>query len=281
MFGRSIRKIGFSLRTRGPRGNGIRGIAKIGIIGVIGLQALALGGCGGTPYSESDSEGGGLITPPTGGGTPPLVGGFSPSYSFSFTDLTGTGGSDPVYETGTVQTDSLLKVKITAGAAGSVTTPGYEEFSAGYGCVSYEIDLISIVGSNEYKNGETVKTKVLKVPGGDNSLCPNAQESEVIDLSRRLGSQDGLRIRVKAPRNDYFCQAWWTYYQQCAYYYYPNYAAAKACADYEVGTYESACPATSFTGSPVPATSVSQLKAANKLHTATGDVEIQVNGAGL
>lgn len=255
MSGRSIRKRFFPLLT-------------------ISVLMSALGSaCGGTPYMESGDRPGnepGNIGGGNNTGNSPLNPGFEPSYSFSFSDLTGQNGSKPTYLTQTVQTDSLLRVKITAGQGGPVTTPGYEEYNMNYGCIRYKIDLISIVGGQQYKNGESKVTKVLSVPGADNSLCPDAPSNETFDFSSRLGSQSGIKIRVSEARYDLYCQIWWRHYHeyyQAALYSYPMYAHqwATSYANDNAGMYYSACSA--------------DLKLVNKLHTVSGSIDIQVNGA--
>lgn len=115
-----------------------------------------------------------------------------PPVQESFT-VTGSGGTNPTYSV-TVDTDNLLQVQITAGAATNVI-PG-SNFSANYGCVTYNVTAL----------GQTVTTNTLGVNGG-NSICPNAPSSQTIDFSSRLTPGHGaVAITVSASGYDFYCQ---------------------------------------------------------------------------
>jgi len=186
------------------------------------LSTLA-SACGGQAYREAVPTGGGL-NPGNGGGgynwggpgTPnpspspssdPSGGGSLPAYSADFT-LKGRGGvssstdttvSPYVYTTGSVETDNLLRVKVTAlpGSQITATNGSGSNFTANYGCVKYTVKV----------NGTVRQTQVLRVGGVLNSLCPTAPESEILDFSSILAAgHHSLTVQVTEARYDFYCQ---------------------------------------------------------------------------
>jgi hypothetical protein len=221
---------------------------------VIALLATSLVACGGSSYrstrqGSSDlggSGGGGSTggtTAPGGTSTDTPDEGFMPSYSFAF-NLTGTGGTQPTWTSGEINTDNILKIRINPGAAGNLSLPSgsavpYSNFSATYGCVSYQITV----------NGRSVRTVTLSVNGtGTSWMCPQAPDSQVIDFSDRGPFFGPVKVQVTQARYDYYCQLLVMGYIN------PYYS----------GTYCSA------QGYPV-----------YKNHTVTGSIDVQVNGSSL
>ncbi|MCM2279508.1 MAG: hypothetical protein NDJ89_15640 [Oligoflexia bacterium] len=180
--------------------------------------ALALSACGSNPYHESAlaEEGvipgtitdttGTTVSNPTPVTTDPNL---LPSLKYSF-DVTGSKGSKPVYSV-TVQTDNLLKVKLTSEAAGAQTLSG---FTANYDCVTYTISAL----------GNSVTTSTLSAGGTVSVNCPNAPTNQVIDFSDRLQPGHGpVTIEVRADRYDFYYKSClsqpWLYGWNCMYYY--------------------------------------------------------------
>jgi hypothetical protein len=191
------------------------------IVGISISTAFMLTSCGGEPESESDDDvivttpgpsgptgyGGSGPTGPSGGsgptggsgpsgGTGPGDDGSAPPIEYSF-ELNGTT-AQAVFTTDAIDSDSIFRVRITAGAAGPLVYPGYSNWSLPYGCVKYTVTV----------NGRSVVTNMLKVEGEDNYLCPDAKSSQVIDFSDRLGGPSGVTVRVSNPMNDWKCQLW-------------------------------------------------------------------------
>ena len=153
------------------------------------------GDAGGTKANSGSGSGTGTGTG-TGSGTA-----FLPAYSESFNRMTGVGGANPTYTTQAVQTDSILKVKITAGPAGNLSLPGstYSNFTANYSCISFAVTVL----------GKTVTTQTLAVNGGG-PLCPGAPESQVIDFSSRLtANHPPVTVSVSGARYDFYCGLWY------------------------------------------------------------------------
>jgi|GEM_PF-1712989 len=168
-----------------------------------------------------------------------------PAITESFT-VSGSSGTSPSYTT-TVNTDNLLKIKVTAGGAGQITDPNYG-FSGTYGCVSYKVTVL----------GSTQTTKLLAVGSQSDMLsainCPGASTSQVLDFSGRLTSGHGsITVKVEAAAYDFYCRGCETY--PWLYNAYPY--GAYSCSLY--------CPSR-----PVYQT-----------HTVTGNLDIQVNGTSL
>lgn len=168
-----------------------------------------------------------------------------PPITESFT-VSGPSGTTPSYTT-TVNTDNLLKIKVTAGGAGQITDPTYG-FSGTYGCVSYKVTVL----------GSTQTTKLLAVGSQSDMLgainCPGASTSQVLDFSGRLTSGHGaITVKVEAASYDFYCRGCETY--PWLYNAYPY--GAYSCSLY--------CPSR-----PVYQT-----------HTVTGNLDIQVNGTSL
>jgi hypothetical protein len=178
--------------------------------------AVVAAGCGGQAYRAGEdgndsrapsSQGGGLFpgspgsgTGGTGGTGDPIPPG-TPDFTPTLTDssyITGASGTRPSYTTGTINTDSIIKVRITAGPAGQVSIPSgtYSNYSASYYCVKYNVTVL----------GQTVTTNALSVNGGG-ALCPQAADNQVIDFSSRLIPGHGpVTVRVSSARYDYYCQ---------------------------------------------------------------------------
>jgi hypothetical protein len=204
--------------------------AILNLAAVVALSSLA-SACGGQAYREaqpvdptSGSGGGGYNWgggSNTGGGT----GGGSnsgggttdpnalPALSVDFT-LRGRGGisTNPqnsgyidttvapyVFTSPSVETDNLLKVKVTALAGSTVTlsSGSGSNFTANYGCVKYTVKV----------NNTVRQTQFLRVGGAPNSLCPGAPEFEVLDFSSILASgHHTLSVSVTEARYDFYCQ---------------------------------------------------------------------------
>lgn len=209
----------------------------------LGLLASA---CGGQPVRESINANQGGTGATNNGGTnngggsteeetdpnllPPITSAFS---------LTGQGGTTPTFSM-TVSTDDLLKVKITPGAAGQISVPGYSNFSSTYNCVSFRVKIL----------GQTVDTGTMQVNGG-NSLCANAPTSKTLNLSNRLTAGHGdITIDVEASGYDFYCQSCLTMPWLYGAYPYGNSSCSLYCPSHTV----------------------------YRTHTVTGTVSVQVNG---
>lgn len=227
-------------------------IQKYRFSATVALSAVLLTSCGATSYKETSMNstqaqstytGGNTSTGGTTGntGSTGTTGDTSsyPAFTTTFT-LTGSSGTSPSYSY-TVQTDNLLKVKVTAGAATNVI-PG-SNFSATYECVSYNVTAM----------GQTLSTGTLSVSGG-NSICPNAPTSKTLDFSSRLTSGHGdVTVKIVATGYDFYCQSCLTYPWMFNAYPYGYYS----CSMY--------CP----------------LKTVYQNHGVTGTMDIQVNGTSL
>jgi hypothetical protein len=124
------------------------------------------------------------------GSLPPLT------YTFS---LTGEGGSKPTYTTPPIQTDSILRVRLTAGPAGQLSASGvsYSNFSSTYNCISYTVGAV----------GQSANTSSLNVGASYSQLCPGAQSSQVLDFSGRLSAgHNAVQISVTSARYDFYCE---------------------------------------------------------------------------
>lgn len=168
-----------------------------------------------------------------------------PPITESFT-VSGASGTTPYYTT-TVNTDNLLKIKITAGDAQQITDPSYG-FSATYSCVSYKVTVL----------GSTQQTKLLAVSSQADVLaaanCPGAANHQVLDFSSRLSPGHGpITITVEAASYDFYCRGCQTY---------PWFYNAYPYGAYSCSLY---CPS----------------RPVYKTHTVTGNVTIQVNGTYL
>jgi hypothetical protein len=228
-------------------------LASLMLLSACGGQAYRTGeasgtSSGGTSVSGGSSFGGGSSSGSgssnssgSGTTTPPAEESFLPARSESFT-VTGSGGTSPTFTASNVRTDSLLKVKVIAGAAGPVSipsgTPGYggsySNYQASYGCVRYTIEVA----------GRSVTTNTLAVEG-QNSLCPDAPTSQIIDFSDRAVGVTNTSVKVTAVRYDYYCQL--VYMGYISPYYYNTYCG-------------------------------SSLYSVYRTHSVTGTLEIQTNG---
>lgn len=210
--------------------------------------------CGGQPYQNpqapaptpTNSGGnGGSSGGGTGGGSPSN---FTPAITFSF-NVTGSGGAHPSFTTQPVNTDTILKIKITAGQASNLNIPIYSNFTANYDCVSYTVTAL----------GKSVTTQPLSASGENSALCPNAPPSEIIDFSDRLGPGHGpVTITIDRVRYDFYCKLW----TRCQ----PELSWNPTC-------YYSFYPATQSMYCP--------MRTVYRNHTVTGDLAIQVNGSTL
>ncbi len=144
------------------------------------------GGSGGSDDSDDSNDGSDQDSPT------------APAYTYDFA-VTGSGGTTPSWQSPLVETDNLLKVRVSAGNASRISLPsGYSNFTATYGCVQYTIRAL----------GQTVTTGLLSTGSASSSVyCPNAPTSQVIDFSSRLGSgHNSVNIEVTEVRYDFYCQ---------------------------------------------------------------------------
>jgi hypothetical protein len=129
-----------------------------------------------------------------------------PPLAYDFT-ISGAGGSKPTYTSPAIQTDSILKVRVTAGPAGqlSASNVAYSNFSSTYGCISYTVEAI----------GQQVQTKALNVGYSYGNVCGAAAADHVIDFSGRLTPGHGaVNLKVTAARYSFYCEllaAGWVY----------------------------------------------------------------------
>ncbi|MEK6704485.1 MAG: hypothetical protein AABZ06_01725 [Bdellovibrionota bacterium] len=115
----------------------------------------------------------------------------NPPLTFSF-NIKGSGG----YTTPAIDTDNVLKVRIISGPSEKISIPGYSNFTANYGCVSYKITVA----------GRSTVTSILSV-SGFNGLCKESSDNQVIDFSNRLGQgHNSVEISVSEARYDFYCQ---------------------------------------------------------------------------
>jgi hypothetical protein len=214
---------------------------------LISLSLVALiNACGGQPFQEPQSP---PSSPPnTSGGSSGNGGGnsgspsqFTPAITFSFS-VTGSGGALPAYTTPVINTDNILKIKITPGLSDRISIPTYSNFTANYECVTYTVTAL----------GKSVTTEV---------LCPSQPDkpsSQIIDFSDRLGPGHGpVTVTVDRVRYDFYCLLWTQcqlepFNPTCYYSFYP-------------AAYSFYCP----------------LRTTYRNHTVTGNLAIQVNGSSL
>ncbi|MEK6577837.1 MAG: hypothetical protein AABZ55_01305 [Bdellovibrionota bacterium] len=178
--------------------------------------------------------------------TPSPTDGFLPAITFSFS-MTGTNGTTPTFATPSMNTDSILKVKVTAGPAQLNT--GGSGFQGTYSCLAVNVTAI----------GQTVSTVNLATAGAGStattSQCPGAPHSQIIDFSNRLTPGHGpVSISVSAARYDYYCNEFWIYYM-----YYGPYGSPYGS---NPGLY---CP----------------MHVVYQNHVISGNLDIQVNGTSL
>ena len=162
------------------------------------LFATFTTGCGGraNPVSKEPQAnpgvpggvtGGGTTTPPpsTGGGS--ILGDGAPPITYTFS-LAGPTDSKTLP---TFQTDSLLKVRVKPGPAGTINVPN-SAFSANYFCINYVVSAL----------GYDVRSKTVQINGGWD--CPQAETSDTIDFSSRLTPGHGpITLKVSAARYDF------------------------------------------------------------------------------
>lgn len=176
-----------------------------GIIAITGFALLV--GCGGasdrsvaevasesSPSGDSGSSSGGSFDDNTDIDDSENL---APALTFSYS-VTGSGGKRPSYTSPEITTDSILKVRVFAESGGRVTIPGYRNFSVHAGCVSFEVHV----------NGQSRRTTTLAVPGADNTNCPNAPESQLMDFSTRVSRAVSapVTVKIKRPQYDVYCQ---------------------------------------------------------------------------
>jgi len=171
---------------------------KLNFVWIAALLIITfmLSACGMTNSNSTndplvDDNNGGTILPPI---TFPDDGQGDP-LDFSFS-VSGSQGEDPE-EVFTVNTDSVLRLRVTSGPAQAIDLPGVS-FTARYGCVQYAITV----------NGRTADTVILSVEGEDNQHCPDAPTSVLMDFSDRLGGPDAPTITVSDARYDFYCRLW-------------------------------------------------------------------------
>ena len=218
------------------------------------VAASFLTSCGGSAREELPDN---VSQPSNGGGTGNGDGDgvepgepFTPAYTYSFVlrgdDDSGTPNDDTYYLSPEVETDSLFRVRIHAAPAQSI--PGADTVVMSYGCVQFNVTV----------QGEQRTTELLRVPGEDNSLCPNAPTSQVLDFSNRTGGASGMDVEISNPRYDFYCHLWWQAYYSAPWGYNPS-----EWAMYNAGPYGSVCPT----------------RYLHETHTAAGTLEIETNGA--
>jgi hypothetical protein len=222
---------------------------------IIAGLASACGGAA-TSYSPVGGTGnnqiGGPIPTPTET-APPVDEPYS-AETFSFS-VTGNNGTNPVYSTHTSGsatdffiTDNLLRVKVTAGAASNLSLPsGYSAYTGSYGCISYTVSVKDSSGNTL----RTQTTNTLAVNSGA-ALCPSSSTSQTLDFSGVVsnGPHGGVYVTVQANSYDFYCQYWYSMYY------------AYGSASPWINSYNSFCP----------------MRAVYQTHTATGSIEVQVNG---
>ena len=109
--------------------------------------------------------------------------------------LTGIYGSIPQSEASNVQTSMLLKVKVTAGSAAyNTVNPNYIN---PYGC--FRVKVTALIGNSVV----TRTTDILRVDGvGQNSKCPNAPTSQVVDFSQYTTGYAPIVVRFSNAEYD-------------------------------------------------------------------------------
>lgn len=170
------------------------------------LTAGLLVGCGGTPYAtftpNSSTTSAATTSTTTTTTTTSSTGSTTttsnlPAITDNFS-LNGPGGTVTSYST-SVNTDNVLSVEITAGAAGQMTLGTYSNYSATYGCISYSVEA----------NGYTQSTGTLAVSSdsGTDYNCPSAAQSATLDFSSTLSPGHGeTTITVTPIGYDFYCQ---------------------------------------------------------------------------
>ena len=214
-------------------------------LGVL-AAALALSGCGSQPYDEAAP-----------GTQQPTVTPYSPSG-----DTGGSGEDDPInselpdpttldfslvgFQTksiATVETDSILKVQVSAAQAGMISVPNIN-FAAQYACLQVTLNVA----------GASWTSKLLKVPGSNAASCPGAVDYDQRDFSYRVLNASGpFEITVGQAFYDFYCQVWDSY----AFRYGPNYPQYVI----GMGTRNLSCP----------------VKSVYNTHTVKGQIKIQTN----
>ena len=172
------------------------------------LFTLGLSACGGDSDSiDEDStgnNGGGFNSDDSGSSF-----NTAPGMSFSF-NLTGPEGKKPKHTTGKIQTDSILKVRISAYSA-NLSQQGLTAFPVGVGCFRFKVSLGRIDEKGTFKaSGAGAVTQILSAPGVSNSTCPGAPPEEVIDFSNQLSGPLDYAIRISEAAYDFYCHLWWT-----------------------------------------------------------------------
>lgn len=193
--------------------------------------------------SSNAGTGNGTWNPETGNnGTPSDD--FAPAITHSFS-MAGTGS----FATPDIYTDNTLKIKVTAQQAGPISVTGYSNFSATYKCASFLVTL-QIKSGTTWIDNQSIRTKALSVDGQNNQYaCPDAAAEQLVDFSGRLTTGHGMvRIKVSAPRYDFYCQLLVNGYINP--YYFNTYCSTSLYPMYQN-------------------------------HTAKGAMDIQINGSGL
>lgn len=216
-------------------------------ISTLMLLATLASACGGQAYRETtqskDSSGGNTINWGGGSGnngsgtsgsgtnpnpTPSSTPGTTPAYTTDFS-LLGKGGvasgtnttvAPYVFTSQPVDTDNLLKVKVTAKAGAPVSMgEGNSNFTANYACVEYKVTVL----------GVTRTTGMLRVPGSMlNTPCAASPESAVLDFSDRLGAgHNTVNVKVTEVRYDFYCMLAYSGH-------YPQMNPANYCPTYSV-----------------------------------------------
>ncbi len=123
----------------------------------------------------------------------------NPAYTYSFTE-TGIGGTSATYTTPAILTDTVLQVTVTAASAGALSlATGYSNFTANYGCISYNVTVL----------GQTMTTNILSPNPGYDENCPEAASSQMLDFSSRLTPGHGaVTVEISNPAYDFYCQMW-------------------------------------------------------------------------
>jgi hypothetical protein len=181
-----------------------------------------------------------------------------PAENFSFS-ITGQGGATPTYSTyanngSYIDTDNLLQVTVTAGAAGELTFPStsttqYSAYTATYNCVTYTVSVYD--SSGDLLQSQTTGT--LAVTAG-NEGCTSSSTSQTLDFSSVVisGTHSGVYVTVSVDQYDFYCQYWWSLYD------------AYGTASPWYADYSSFCP----------------MREVYKTHTVNGSISVITNGAG-
>jgi hypothetical protein len=162
-----------------------------------GTTGGSFGGTNGGTTGSTGGTNGGITGGTTGGNN---GGGFDPAASFSF-EVTGGSRAENNYVTPTIYTDTKLRVRVNAGAAGAIRpiNGNYSNYSAAYSCVSYKIEV----------QGRMFLTGYLNVPGSTADCGSGGATSQILDLSSFLTpGLGGFTIKVMAHQYD-------AYYQGC------------------------------------------------------------------